>query len=79
MTLTFLAGRCSERFADNGAACLYATYLTGANFWVLPHDFVVRVKEQQQTLLSSTEVSGTEIINDEPIAPQTLTYRCICK
>ncbi|GAB5585266.1 hypothetical protein Unana1_00166 [Umbelopsis nana] len=46
---------CSERFADNGAACLYATYLTGANFWVLPHDFVVRVKEQQQTLLSSTE------------------------
>ena len=49
--------RCSERFADNGAACLYATYLTGANFWVLPHDFVVRVKEQQQILLSSTEVS----------------------
>ncbi|KAJ2962524.1 hypothetical protein NQZ79_g2356 [Umbelopsis isabellina] len=46
---------CSERFADNGAACLYATYLTGANFWVLPDDFVVRVKEQQQTVLSSTE------------------------
>ncbi|KAG2174634.1 hypothetical protein INT44_006898 [Umbelopsis vinacea] len=46
---------CSERFAENGAACLYATYLTGANFWILPHDFVVRIKEQQQTWLSSTE------------------------
>jgi hypothetical protein len=50
--------RCSERFADNGAACLYATYLTGAYFWILPHDFVVRIKEQQQTWLSSTEVSN---------------------
>lgn len=36
--------RCDERFVgygSNKAACLYEIYLSGAEFWVLPYDFLI--------------------------------------
>ncbi|KAG0304935.1 hypothetical protein BGZ98_004812 [Dissophora globulifera] len=32
---------CPERFGNNHAACMFELYLSGADFWVLPHDFSV--------------------------------------
>ncbi|KAL1923364.1 uncharacterized protein VTP21DRAFT_8344 [Calcarisporiella thermophila] len=34
---------CSERFSDNLASCYYGLYLSGAEFYVLPEDFLVYV------------------------------------
>ena len=36
--------RCDERFVgygSNKAACLYEIFLSGAEFWVLPNDFLI--------------------------------------
>jgi len=46
---------CPERFADNRAACLFANYLTGAEFWVLPHDFMIQLEPNRGSDLSSFE------------------------
>jgi hypothetical protein len=48
--------RCPERFADNRAACLFASYLAGAEFWVLPDDFMVQLEPSRGSDLSSFEV-----------------------
>lgn len=46
---------CPERFADNRAACLFANYLAGAEFWVLPDDFMVQLQPSRASDLSSFE------------------------
>ncbi|RUP47785.1 hypothetical protein BC936DRAFT_145335 [Jimgerdemannia flammicorona] len=46
---------CPERFMENKAACLYGTYLSGGEFWVLPDDYVVKVSEAKEPELSNFE------------------------
>lgn len=48
--------RCPERFADNEAACLFASYLNGADFWVLPDDFMIQLEPKRGNDLSNFEV-----------------------
>ncbi|CAO3683286.1 unnamed protein product [Umbelopsis ramanniana] len=46
---------CPERFADNEAACLFASYLNGADFWVLPDDFMIQLEPKRGNDLSNFE------------------------
>ncbi|KAI9319024.1 hypothetical protein BX666DRAFT_1922330 [Dichotomocladium elegans] len=46
---------CDERFADEPSACLYSIYLSGANLWVLPEDYIVRTGQEPENHLSADE------------------------
>lgn len=46
---------CEERFADEVSACLYATYLAGADIYVLPNDYLVRTGQEPENKLSLDE------------------------
>ncbi|KAI7886103.1 hypothetical protein K492DRAFT_178273 [Lichtheimia hyalospora FSU 10163] len=46
---------CEERFMDEPSACLYSTYLNGANFWVLPNDYIVRTGQEPENKLTKDE------------------------
>ncbi|KAI8093470.1 uncharacterized protein BX664DRAFT_364963 [Halteromyces radiatus] len=43
---------CAERFLDSRPACLFSTYLSGGDFWVLPDDYVVELPETEKNNLS---------------------------
>lgn len=42
---------------DEPSACLYSTYLNGANLWVLPNDYIVRTGQEPENKLTKDEVS----------------------
>ncbi|ORX44766.1 hypothetical protein DM01DRAFT_257990 [Hesseltinella vesiculosa] len=46
---------CEERFEDQLPACVYATYLNGADFWVLPDTFVIRSGQEPENHLPYAE------------------------
>ncbi|KAF7732120.1 hypothetical protein EC973_006375 [Apophysomyces ossiformis] len=43
---------CSEKFLDSRCACLFSSYLAGAELWVLPDDFVVQLPESKEYAIS---------------------------
>lgn len=53
--------RCDERFVgygSNKAACLYEIYLSGAEFWVLPNDFLIHQRHPYPENDRRVEVGG---------------------
>ncbi|CAO3633447.1 unnamed protein product [Cunninghamella blakesleeana] len=46
---------CEERFDDQLPACVYTTFLNGADFWVLPNDFIIRSGIQPENHLTDGE------------------------
>lgn len=48
--------RCEERFADEASSCIYSIYLSGADLWVLPNDFIVRTGQEPENKLTAEEV-----------------------
>ncbi|KAI9321297.1 hypothetical protein BX666DRAFT_1850805 [Dichotomocladium elegans] len=46
---------CEERFADEISACLYSTYLNGADLFVLPNDYIVRTGQEPENKLTKDE------------------------
>lgn len=65
--LSYLVKRCEERFMDEPSACLYSTYLNGANLWVLPNDYIVRTGQEPENKLTKDEVSKVYIATMYPI------------
>ncbi|KAG0169626.1 hypothetical protein DFQ28_003825 [Apophysomyces sp. BC1034] len=43
---------CSEKFLDSRSACRFTSYLSGAELWVLPDDFVVQLPESKEYAIS---------------------------
>ncbi|KAI8096571.1 uncharacterized protein BX664DRAFT_324290 [Halteromyces radiatus] len=46
---------CEERFDDQLSACVYATYLNGANFYVLHDTFIIRSGQEPENRLTDGE------------------------
>ncbi|KAI8379995.1 hypothetical protein EDC96DRAFT_120350 [Choanephora cucurbitarum] len=46
---------CDERFEDFLPSCIYKTYLSGANLWVLPNDYAVRTGQVSNRTLFSEQ------------------------
>lgn len=51
---------------DEPSACLYSTYLNGANLWVLPNDYIVRTGQEPENKLTMDEVSKLSHSNNIP-------------
>jgi hypothetical protein len=49
---------CSERFLDSRAACIFSSYLTGNEIWVLPDDYVIQLPNEDQHDVSDFDVSA---------------------
>ncbi|ORX45490.1 hypothetical protein DM01DRAFT_1364592 [Hesseltinella vesiculosa] len=48
---------CPERFLDSRSACLFASYLGGNEFWVLPDDYAVELPAMEKSILSDFDAS----------------------
>lgn len=70
--------RCDERFVgygSNKAACLYEIFLAGAQFWVLPQDFLIHQRHPYPENDRRVEVCFTFIVKHDDITESDLIIR----